>query len=1120
MPALAITDHDALYGAVKFHQAAKAHGIKPIYGTEITMSDDTHLVLLARDDEGWRNVCRILTRAHLHSPLHAPRCTKEVIYEHRQGLFVLTGCRRGPVYRALISEGTEAARSVALELRSLFGREQLFIELEHPLDRFEEVHENLQLAEIAECLGLRTVATNDVHHALPDDFNVHDVLTCIRLIQKVAIPHPERKLNAERYLKSAEEMAELFAGFPEALGNTDFIARECSFSLDVEGWRVPRFETPTGANAMELLRELSTAGLRRRLEEKPGSCDLHSLPAAEPHCSAGTLAPIAPGGVWDVYISRLNEELALIEEMGFDHYFLLCHDIVREARSRGIRTTGRGSAGNSLVAFALDIVAPDPVEHGMIFQRFMNRERHELPDVDIDFCSRRRDEILEYVYRRYGEDRVAAVATVCTFQVRSAIREVAKALGYSPEEIDLIAHVFPFLSSKALSESFESTPETSLSNLDPNALAQVVQIAERIIGYPHYIGVHVGGIVIADRPLTDYIPLQQSVKGIVICQFDKDDVEALGLVKLDLLGLRMHSAVEHCLDEVERTSGVRPDIDNIPLNDEATYALMQEARTVGCFQLESPGERSLQARLLPRNFRDVIANISLFRPGPVQADMVSPFIERRHGREPVAYAYPSLEAILGETYGVIVYQEQVLQVAHAIAGFSLAEADALRRAMTHDIPRSEFEKLEARFVEGARANGIAFEIAKSIFSQISGFAAYGFCKGHAACFGLIAYQTAYLKAHYPAAFLAGVLSNEPMGYYSSRTIVEEAKRCGIPVLPLDVNASDVRYTVEPLGPQVLAIRIGLMQVRALPEGDQEAIALESRRRPFASLFDFCYRLRVGRVGLENLILAGAFDSLPVFAEEPEPEFLELPSGTLSVHVPAVVRADALRHRRRLLWMLPSILRAAGSDEGPQMAMPLFDADLSLQEARARKSLSELMDDEPENRSGLERGLILTDYSLLGLSRFRHPLALVRDELTRMGALRTLDLLEVRTGKRVKVGGIVVSRNRPPTRSGRTVVFVTLEDEVGLLDAVVFEDTYYRWRNVIFANDALIVEGRLERPGGTTVSLIVDRASPLKPFAEHHCRGPLLQPGPGDHSHARVIPAEPNCDPLPAVAYRY
>jgi error-prone DNA polymerase len=605
----------------------------------------------------------------------------------------------------------------------------------------------------------------------------------------------------------------------------------------------------------------------------------------------------------------------------------------------------------------------------------------------------------------------------------------------------------------------------------------------------------VGGIVISDRVLTDYVPLQQSTKGIVICQYDKDDVEELGLVKLDLLGLRIHSAIERCLDLVEREHGTRPDIDHVPLDDPATYRLMQEARTVGCFQLESPGERSLQVRLLPANFTDVIANISLFRPGPVQADMITPFIERRHGREPVTLAHPRLEPILGETYGVITYQEQVLLVAHAIAGFSLAEADSLRRAMTREMSQEEFGGIRRRFLEGATANGVSREDAESTFHQIAGFASYGFCKGHAACFGLIAYQTAYLKAHHSAAFLAGVLSNEPMGFYPARTIVEDAKRLGIAVLRPDVNASEVQYSVKDG-----AIRIGLLQVVGLAERDQEAIVREREcNGPYTSFVDFHRRLRIDRDGLENLVLCGAFDTIPFSPGDPEPEWVELPSGTTEAHPGTCVRRDAIEHRRGLLWNMPMVMGADPQwHRRPCLCLP----ERTGTEAGATASRG-LQPAVNQPLLALERELLLLDYQTLHLSPLRHPVALVRERLEREGCSRSLDLLGVKSGKRVKVAGVVVSRNRPPVKSGRTVVFITLEDEVGLLDAVVFEETYHKWRNVLFGSDTLIVEGKLDRPGGTTISVIVNRAEPLNPLGASTPRTPTLTPGPGDHSHVKL-----------------
>lgn len=1081
MQSLAITDHHGLYGMVRFETAARAVGIKPIVGTELTLTDGSHLVLLARNQSGLSNLCKIITRAHLDSEYTRPQADLETIAKHQNGLFILTGCYRGPLYRALREEGVQSAYAVAKRLRAMFSPDKLCVELLHVQEEFDENQDNHRMVGIAESLGLRVVATNDVHQAEPGDYPAQDILSCIRLIQRVAQPHPERFTNGERYLKSEREMDELFGEFPEALRNTEYIANACQVTTDSTGWRMPKVEIPAGVPAMTQLRRLAVEGMQQRLRKRA---------SAE-------------------YEDRLAQELSLIEEMDFADYFLICHDIVQAARSKGIRTTGRGSAGNSLVAFALGLVQPDPLEHGMIFQRFMNRDRRELPDVDIDFCSRRRDEVLEYVYARYGEDNVAAVATLNTFRARSAVRETAKALGYPPEEIDEIARVFPFLSSRDLKGSFEATPETQYFNLDLGAIARVVEIADRIVGYPRHLGIHVGGIVISDRILTDYVPLQWSAKGIVICQFDKDDVEALRLVKLDLLGLRMHSAIEHCLDLVEARIGARPDIDNVPLDDEKTYQLMQEAKTVGCFQLESPGERSLQVRLRPRNFSDVIANISLFRPGPVQADMVTPFVERRNGRQPVCFPHPSLEPILGETYGVITYQEQVLLVANAVAGLDLAEADTLRRAMTKHISANALDELRQRFIQGAESNGYARVDAEGIFKQIQGFAAYGFCKGHAACFGHIAYQSAYLKAHYAPEFIAGVLSNQPMGYYPSRTLIEDAKRLGIPILRVDVNRSEVQYTTEKG-----AIRIGLIQVQNLAERSKDEIVAERQRHgPYLSVIDLCRRVRVDRDSLENLILAGALDELPAYGEEPPHQYLELPSGVTDLHRPIRMRSDVLLHRRRLLWMLPFLLRAADRGDGNQLILPDLESDLGNRERSliaGLRSVPSFEEAEALSPAAMERELLMADYTALHLSPLRHPLALIRHRLEREGTVRSLDMLSMPAGRRVRAGGIVISRNRPPTKSGRTVVFVTLEDEVGLFDVVVFEDTYRRIRHVLFGHDTLLVDGRLDRPGGTAISVTLDTVKPLFPFGADSARPPALGAGPGDHSQVRLRGQRHHC----------
>ena len=628
---------------------------------------------------------------------------------------------------------------------------------------------------------------------------------------------------------------------------------------------------------------------------------------------------------------RLEHELRVITAQGLCDYFLIVWDICRFARSRGIMTTGRGSAGDSLVAYLLNITSADPLAHELLFERFLNPQRKQMPDIDVDFDSRRRDEVTAYVYRRYGAERVAAVCTLNTFRARSAIRDVGKALGMNEREIGILAENMPHIPACDIQEAMREFPELRDAKLDLSDKQLLIELCGQISRFPRHLSVHVGGLVIAPEPITNLISLQLASKGIVIAEFDKDDVEALGLVKMDILGLRIHTAISDCLDMVEQRTGQRICLDDIPLDDEPTFELLRSTDTVGLFQLESPGQRNLLGRAQPHEFEEVIANISLFRPGPVQSNMIAPYLRRKHGLEPVVYPHPALEPIMRRTFGVLIYQEQVLEIAAAIAGFTLGEADQLRRLMTSDRSHDEMMKLGESFIAKSVERGVELPVAEEVFRQVSGFAAYGFCKAHAACFGLVSYQTAWLKAHYPAEFIAGLLSAQPMGFYPMRTIAEEARRLGIQLLPPCVNRSEASFNAEYGG--------------------------SSR-------------------ALESAPTGGA----------PSPS------------------------------------------------------------------------------------LIARDLNLTGVSPSLNPFTFWRPRLNRMKVIPTTKLYEYKDGDRVRVAGIVVARARPPTRSGKTAIFICLEDELGLVDVAVFEECYQRCGRAIYASPVLFVEGKLTRQGARDLSV--------------------------------------------------
>ena len=983
MRALALTDHDNVGGAVDFRRTAEKYGVKPIQGVEFTLPGGYHLVALARNAEGYAGICKLLTRAHRRGERGRPRLDPSELAGMGQDLFVLSGCRAGEIPSLLLSGHYREARERALFYREMVG-DSLYLELQ-PAVLPGDLGLHRSLVELSEELDIPLVASADVHYARKADFPVHDLLTCVRTGTTLSATNPERHLNAENYLKSAEAMTRHFRHLPDALRNTLAIAEACEPVPDLGRRRYPAFPLPRDVGAADHLRDL----VRRGALERYGHSD-------------GEVA------------KRLDRELDVIISQGYADYFLLVEDVVRFARGRGIRCAGRGSAADSAVAYCLGITEVDALGRNLLFERFMSPERGEKPDIDVDFDARHRDRVADYVRAKYGENRVAGVATFNTFRARSAVRELGKAMGFRPEVLGDLAKRIPRGSGSGnIAEVMEILPEFRNHPEGWEGYERLLSAAAAVDGFPRHISTHCGGLVISDRPLEEVTPLQRSAKGELICQFDKEGVEELGLIKLDLLSLRMLSAVEDAVMDI-RTRDRAFDYQAIPEDDEETYAMLHRGETLGVFQLESPAQRALQSRLGASNLEDIIASVALIRPGPIKGDMVEPYIARRHGAEPVTYIHPDLEPILRKTYGVVLFQEQVIEIAVAIAGFSPGEADRLRRVMSRSRPGVEMEELGRLFVERAAQRGIGAEIAEQIYSYLRGYASYGFCEAHAAAFGNTAYRTAYLAQHYPAAFFAAVLSNWPMGYYPPNTLCTEVRRRGIGILPVDVNASGSRFTIEEGN-----IRISLAQVKGMGGAALDRLLRARDDGFFTSPGDFLRRVDIGADLAENLILCGALASL-------EP------------------------NRRSLLWML-----TAG---GRRKRVGSFARDIP--------------DFSPEEKIVWER-------RILGIEAGGSWMGLKREELTDRGFVTTREARSAPEGEEVAVAGTVICPHRPPTRSGKTVVFFSLEDETGLVDVVLFSGPYRRYGHLVFprAKGPLSVRGEIRRRGGAA-SVVVQTLEPL------------------------------------------
>jgi error-prone DNA polymerase len=780
MPAVAITDRDGLYGAPRFAAACARVGVRPIFGATLTVrtrrpgggsgpSHDRRVTLLAKDATGYGNLCRLITTAHMTGERGDPALTTGQICERAAGLVCLLGPESEP--GSLAAQGSHDAALHALHpFRAAFdpgaarGGGDLFLEVQQRMEQGSagEVRRVLRLADET---GIPAVATNGVRYLVPQDAFLADVLECMREIVPLTSHHVSRK-NAEGYFKSVAEMRALFAEHPDLCDRTLDIAERCEFDLGLGQVHFPEFPTPAGRSAGSVLAERCWRGLR----------DRRMKPTREVR-------------------DRLDHELAQIQVMGYAAYFLTVADIVDDIRAMGIRCACRGSAAGSLVCYLTRVSDVDPVRHGLLFERFINPLRDELPDVDIDVESARRKEVYDAVLSRYGDDRCSCVNMIDTYRARGAIREVGKALGFPEGEIDLAAKAFPHIGAHHVREALNRLPELEGLNLDAGQLEMLFRVVERLNGFPRHLALHPSGIVLSGHDLPDRVPLERSFEGYRMVQADKDDVELLGLLKLDVLGIRMLSAMRHCLDEVARTEGEKVELDDIALRDPATFELIRSSDTLGCFQIESPGQRELLQKYQPTEWADLIIDISLFRPGPVKSDMVSPFLNRRHGVEAATYAHPLLKPVLEESHGVVVYHEQLMQVISVMTGYDLATADRIRRHLGDD---EHIDEMHQDFVTGAVRRGVGAADAERVWKEVVAFASFGFCKAHAAAFAVPTYQSAWLKAHYPAHFLAGVLTHEP-GMYPRRLILDDARRHGIAILPLDINVSEPNYTVEVLG---------------------------------------------------------------------------------------------------------------------------------------------------------------------------------------------------------------------------------------------------------------------------------------------------------------------------------
>ncbi|MHB8896061.1 MAG: DNA polymerase III subunit alpha [Candidatus Geothermincolia bacterium] len=1027
MDALALTDRDGLYNAVPFFEKATAAGIKPIIGCDLSVTDpDAHephpatapaghahharagssrtasrptgtgrVILLARNDEGYSNLCRAVTERRLGE---AP-VSLEKLEELSSGLF------------ALCSDA-----SLLEPLASIFGGD-LFAELVNNGTPASHIASERLIAEAGR-IGIRCAASNGVAFARRDDYRMHRTLCAVRLICPVARVPSGEVADAESWLKPAGAMERLFEAYPycevpDATANTREIADACEFRFQLGGQLFPAADLPGGETAFSHLTKLCFEGAARRYRP---------LTAAA--------------------LERLHFELDTIDTMGFTPYFLVVHDIAKYCRDRGIPAAGRGSAAGSMVAYVLGITYIDPLEHDLYFERFLSPARDDPPDIDLDVSACRRDEVLDYIYRRFGEDRVAMICTYATMKARMAVRDIGKVMGLSPEEVDAFSRNVPHCRASQIETVAEGIPSyRGRIPLDREPYRSILDICERLDGFPRHLSIHVGGVVIADRPLTDLVPLERATKGFVITQYDMGPIERLGLIKMDILGQKGLSVIEDASTWAAKNHGALLDTDRLPREDPATLKTLAEGRTLGVFQIESPAMRSLLQAMRCRDIRDLTLSIALIRPGASGSGMKELFLLRRAGREPLVYLHPSLEPILSESLGTFVYQEQVMKAAVALAGFTLTEADGLRRAMTKGRSTEKMEKLRERFLSGAMASGLSEAASVGVFESLAKFSGFGFCKAHAATYGEFSYQAAYLKTHFPAEFMAAVLVNEA-GFYHPSVYIEEAKRLGVPVALPDINLSEPDFHVREG-----VLYFGLSRVKGITYHTVESAMKARDKFPFVSLSDFLSRVETTEEEVATLVKCGAFDSF----DNTRPELL----WKLAMMWPQAKQAHGPSSRFPGGEGLPG-------DEAPTLP-------LHLSRVCAPMPLPRLPDYTPVQKLRME-----LDY--LEASVTSHPLEiLVPGEMER-AEVHSNDL-EGHLGETVSLVGWLIAQRRAITKKREYMEFLTLEDLSGTFEATIFPKEYERLGALIGLSRILRVTGKVsDRAGG--ISLIATDLEPL------------------------------------------
>ncbi|MBW2317359.1 MAG: DNA polymerase III subunit alpha [Deltaproteobacteria bacterium] len=1033
MGSVAITDHGTMYGVIDFYLKAHNAGIKPIIGCEIYVTSGSrfekdprnkdglnHLVLLAKNVKGYKNLCSLVTSAHLEGFYYKPRIDKEILAECSEGLIALSACLHGEIPRLIQAGRTDKAADIAREYEKMFGKDNFYFEVQNNgIEAQERVNE--ALLKMSRELSIPLVASNDCHYLDRKDVRAHDVLLCIQTGKTVQEKKRLRFRTDQLYFKSPEEMKDYFKDYPDAIRNSVEISKRCNVKLDLSSYHFPKFEIPKDAeDGTDFKGPQGVLDLQKYFEKEVGKGWEQRLKAI---CLKN---PGFSDADKQRYGRRLDYELGVIKEMGFPGYFLVVADFVRFAKKQDIPVgPGRGSAAGSLVAFALGITDLDPMAYGLIFERFLNPARKSMPDIDIDFCIEGRDAVFKYIVDKYGGSRyVAQIITFGKMQARAVIRDVGRALDVALREVDIIAKLIPEVLNISLKSAISREPKLKKLITEKSHIKELIEIALTLEGLARHASTHAAGVVISDRPLVEHLPLARGKKGEVVTQYAMKAIEKIGLIKFDLLGLRNLTVMKHACEIIQKAGNDPPDLSRLDLTDRKTFELLTASQTTGVFQLESSGMKDLLGRLKPACFEDIIALVALYRPGPLDSGMHDAFVERKNGRVPVIYIVDELEPILKDTYGVILYQEQVMNIAAVLADYSMAEADNLRKAMGKKIGRMMAMERE-RFLGRAEKKGISKKKAKEIFDLMEKFGRYGFNKAHSAAYAMIVFQTAYLKAHFPVELMAAILTSEMNSTEAVVKYIAECRAQDIEVLPPDINESDVDFMVVDG-----AIRFAMVAVKNVGQGAIESIRdVRNSGGAFKSMFDFCERVdlkKVNRRVIESLIKCGAFDC----------------TGA---------------KRSQMMAVLDEAMEI-----GQKIQKDRMDGQISLFEAFPSQGMDIVYSGFPDIKEWDEDERLNYEKNSLGFFITGHPLEKYDAIIRKFANTNSLQVREASDGAVIRMAGIVRDFKRYNDRKGDVMAFVTLEDLSGFVEVTLFSSVYSSVTDLIYADAAIFVEGRVTK----------------------------------------------------------